>query len=109
MLERIYADSAVIDGNLISPAKNFPTIGSFVSIIVTNAIVVAGIIAFIFIIVGGFGIISGAGNSDPKQIQQGTKTLTMAVAGLLIVIFALWFMQAISIFVGFDVLNPPGT
>lgn len=109
MLERIYADTAIIDGNLISPAKNFPDIGSFVSVIVTNSIVIAGVIAFIFIIIGGFGIISGAGNSDPKQIEQGTKTLTMAVAGLLIVIFALWFMQALKLFLGFDPLNPPGT
>lgn len=108
-MNKVFADSVSINGNIFSPARNFPTIGSFVTSIVTNSIVIAGVIAFIFIILGGFAILSGAGNSDPKQLEQGKKTLTMAVAGLLIVVFSLWFIQALRIFIGFDPLNPPGT
>lgn len=92
-----------------SPATSFPTIGSFVQVVITNATVIAGIIAFIFIIVGGFGILSGGGDSDPKKIEQGKKTLTMALIGLIIVVFAIWFIQAFTLFLGFNPLNPPGT
>lgn len=107
-MNQVFADSVLIDGTLISPARNFSNIGAFVSTIVTNSIMVAGVIAFVFIILGGFAILSGAGNSDSKQLEKGKQTLTMAVAGLLIVVFSLWFIQAIRIFIGFDPLSPPG-
>jgi hypothetical protein len=83
-------------------------VGAFVNTIVNNAIAFAGVIAFIFIIIGGFGILSGAGDSDPKKIEQGKQTLTYAIVGLLIVVFSLWFMQALRIFLGFDPLAPDG-
>jgi hypothetical protein len=95
--------------DIFSPATSFPTIGSFVRVIIVNATMLAGLLAFIFIIVGGFAIITGSGDSDPKKIEQGKKTLTMALVGLLVVVFALWFLQAFKLFLGFDPLNPPGT
>jgi hypothetical protein len=105
-MERVYALSANIDGSIFSPADNFKNIGSLVTTIVMNATVLAGILALIIIIVGGFGIIMGAGAGDPKKMQSGTKMLTSAIVGLLIVVFALWFVQGLSILIGVNPLNP---
>lgn len=107
-MERVFALSATIDEGLYSPVGKFPNIGALVNTIMINATVLAGIIALIFIIVGGFGIIMGAGSGDPKRMQSGQKTLTMAIVGLVIVVFALWFVQGLHLLLGVDPLNPPG-
>jgi hypothetical protein len=110
-MHRLLALSTTIGGTgnadtPFSPAANFTNFGSLVSVIVTNAIAAAGVIAFIFIIIAGFGIIAGAGG-DPKKVESSKNTLTMAIVGLLIVVFSLWFVQAMKIFLGFDPLKPP--
>jgi hypothetical protein len=109
-MHRLLALSTTIGGSggsdtPFSPANNFGDFGKLITVIVNNAIAAAGVIAFIFIIIGGFGIISAAG--DTKKLEQGKNTFTMAIAGLLIVVFALWFIQALKIFLGFDPLKPP--
>ena len=87
-------------------AENFPTIGSFITVIVKNATVLAGLLAFILIIAGGFAIIVGAGGGDSKQMEKGKKTLTMAIVGLIVVVFALWIIRILHIILGVDPLNP---
>jgi hypothetical protein len=107
-MHRLLALTTTIGGGAttdipFSPAR-FQDFGSIISLVVSNAIVAAGVIAFIFVIIGGFGIIAGAG--DSKKTEQSKNTLTMAIVGLLIVVFSLWFTQAFKIFLGFDPLNP---
>lgn len=89
--------------DIFSPAKSFPTIGSLVSTITANAFYLAGIVAFIFIIVGGFAIITGSG--DPKKMESGQKTLTMAITGLLIIVFSYWIVKLIGLILGVDPLK----
>jgi hypothetical protein len=105
-MNTIFAVEPVRIGEVVSTAKSMPTVAAFIGTIVNNAIMLAGVIAFIFIIIGGFGIITGGG--DPKKLGQGRQTLTMAVIGFLVVVFSLWFIQAIKYFIGFDPLSPPG-
>lgn len=105
-MERVFALSTTIGGDTpFSPAKTFPTIGSLVTVVTSNAFILAGLIAFIFIIMGGFAIIMGAGSGDPKQMEQGRKTLTMAVAGLLIIVFSFWIVQLLGLLLGVDPLS----
>ncbi len=88
-----------------SPANSFKDIGSLVSVITSNAFVLAGLLAFIFIVVGGFAIIMGAGSGDPKRMESGKKTLTMAVVGLLVIIFSYWIVNLIGLVLGVNPLN----
>jgi hypothetical protein len=83
-----------------APAKNFSTIGDLVTVIVQNAFVLAGIIAFVLVILAGFGIISSAGSGDTKQMEQGKKALTGAVMGLIIIIASFWIVQIIEALTG---------
>lgn len=87
-MQKVFAQTSVkIDGSIFSPAKNFQKLDSLVGVITSNAFVIAGLIALVFILVGGFAIIMGAGSGDPKQMEQGRKTLTMAIIGFLVIIF----------------------
>ena len=58
-------------------------ISDLILIIATYAIDLAGIVAIIFIIYGGYQYITSAGNEE--NAHKGIKTLTFAIIGLLIV------------------------
>ena len=66
----------------------------------------AGVITFILLIFGGISIIVGAGSGDTKKLEQGKKTLTGALAGLLIVVTSVWLIQIIEKVTGLNLLSP---
>jgi len=61
----------------------------------------AGITLFVLLIVGGFKFMTSGG--DPKAVEEAKKTLTSAIAGLLIIIFSFLILQFIKDFTGVDV------
>ena len=87
-------------------SKTFTTFGDLVNVIVRNAFMLAGVITFILLIFGGFGVIVGAGSGDTKKLEQGKKTLTGALAGLLIVVTSVWLIQIIEKVTGLNLLSP---
>jgi len=58
------------------------------------------------LIFGGISIIVGAGSGDTKKLEQGKKTLTGALAGLLIVVTSVWLIQIIEKVTGLNLLSP---
>lgn len=80
--------------------------GTFVEIIVRNAFVFAGVITFILLIFGGFGVIVAAGSGDTKKMEQGKKTVTSAIVGLFIVVGSFWIIQIIEKVTGIAILSP---
>lgn len=102
-MNNVYA--AVNIGEKFGPAKTFDTYGSLVTVIVKNAFVLAGVVAFILIVFGGFSVIMGAGGGDSKRMEQGKQTLTMAVVGLIIVIGSYSIIQILSVVTGFSLLG----
>lgn len=87
---------AVDISSIFTPANNFDTIGSLVSVIIQNAFVIAGVIAFALLVVGGLSFIAGAGAGDTKKLEQGQKTITAAATGLIIVIGSVWIIQIVE-------------
>lgn len=61
-----------------------------------------GTIAFILMIVGFIQITTSQG--DPKAIEGGKETITSAVVGLLICIFAIFLLRLITV----NILHIPG-
>ncbi len=89
-------------GTYFQPAQHFTTLGSLVSVIMPNAFILAGIIAFVLLVFGGFGIIVGAGSGDPKKIEQGKKAITGAAIGLIIIVASVWIIQIIETITGMN-------
>lgn len=79
--------------------------------ILNIAVRLAGIAAFIMLIVGGFQYLTAGG--DSKKTQAATNTLTYAIFGLVIVIAAWFILSFIAKFTGvtkileFNILNYP--
>jgi len=98
---------AVDIGNpsIFAPAGTFDNFGSIVSVVVKNAFVLAGVISFVLLIVGGFGVITSAGSGDAKQMEQAKKSVTGAVIGLIVVITSVFIVQIIAKITGSTVLQ----
>ncbi len=107
-MEQIFAQAPTgIDiQKLISPALKFSTFGVLVTVIVKNAFMLAGVISFILLIFGGFGVIVGAGGGDTKKLEQSKQTITAAVLGLLIVVGSFFIVQIIETLTGVKLLAP---
>jgi hypothetical protein len=78
-----------------------------VSIVLTNGLIVAGVIVLVLTVAGGFMMVAGAGRGDTQSVGQGQKALTYALIGFAIIFTAYWLVQALEILVGFQILNPP--
>lgn len=85
----------------------FPDLGTLISILLFNAYILAGIILFILLLFGGFGIIMGAGGGNPEQINKGKQALTAALLGFGLVFASYWVIQIIQWLTGINILNPP--
>jgi hypothetical protein len=68
--------------------------------IVTVVIGLAGLVFFLMLIVGGFKFIT-AGGEAPK-VESARKTLTVAVAGLVLIALALLIMRLLEALTGLD-------
>lgn len=86
----------------VSDPKN---IANIVSALVTGSISLAGIGMIVLIIFGGIGMISGAGNSDPKAIDAGKKAATSGLIGFIVVFAAYWIVKLIETLTGLDLIG----
>lgn len=71
-------------------------IGMVVSLFLKIVFVVAGLILLFYFILGGIGMISSAGKSDPKAAEQAKATITSAVIGFVVVFVAYWIVKLIG-------------
>jgi len=71
--------------------------------IVQALLALAGIVLFIMLLTGGFKYLTAGG--DPKQVEAAQKTLTYAIAGLVLIALAYLILKLINVFTGVDVLN----
>ena len=89
-----------------SPIGKDVGLGKLVSIILSNALVIAGIIMLFLMIGGGIAIISGAGKSNPETAARGRQAVTSAVIGFIIIFATYWIVQIAEIITGVNILNP---
>lgn len=79
----------------------FTSIGMLLSTLVTAAIIVAGLAAFIFLIVGGFQYLTSGG--DKAAAQAARDRITYAIMGLAIVVAAVAVIQVLGAVFGFNI------
>jgi hypothetical protein len=86
-------------GSNVSSTTNFQTLGSIsgiVSLFLKISFVIAGLILLFYFILGGIGMISAAGKSDPKTAEQAKATITSAVIGFVVVFTAYWIVKLVA-------------
>jgi len=91
-------------GQGIGDASQFNSIGSFISTVLPNIYVFAGLILLFFLIFGGLTVILGAGKGKEDQAKKGKEILTYTLFGFLIVFASYWIIQIIEIVTGIPIL-----
>jgi len=79
-------------------------IGQIVSLFLSNAGIVAGVVFLFLLIVAGYTMINGAGSGDPKKFAQGKDIIIFAFIGFLIIFAAYWIIQIIELITGLDIV-----
>lgn len=91
-------------GGATGPVNNkflsLSSISGLISIFLNAAFALAGLILLFFFILGGIGMISSAGESDPKKAEEAKKTITSAIIGFVIVFTSFWIVKLIGKFIG---------
>lgn len=83
-----------------SKFQNLNSISDIVSIFLNIAFALSGLILLFFFIMGGIGMISSAGQSDPQKAEQAKKTITSAIIGFVIVFTSYWIVKLIGSLLG---------
>ena len=95
-----------IGGSFGSPFGQTYGLADLVSVILSNAIVVAGILLLFLLIFGGISMIMGAGQDNPEAAAKGKQAATAAITGFIIIFAAYWIIQIIETVTGLDILKP---
>lgn len=88
------------------PAVSFPQASSLIKVLLPNVFMIAGVIAFIGVVMAGVRFIQHAGAMEGEKAAQAKGALTSAILGLIIVVAAYFIIQVISTIIGYDILNP---
>ena len=89
-----------------SPIGQTVGAGQLVSIIISNILVLAGIVMVFFMVAGGIGIIAGSNQDNPERAAKGKQALTFALIGFAVIFASYWIIQIIEQFTGLSILNP---
>ena len=90
-------------GNTIIDAASSYNIPDIVNKGLAYAILFAGILSVVFIIIGGFSFILSGGSED--KIKQAVGTIRYAIIGLIITILSVVIVQAVGQFIGLNVVK----
>lgn len=90
----------------IKGAAGFSSLGEIISNLIQNIYVLAGILLFVLLIIGGFIFIIGAGQDNPEQAKKGKQALTTALIGFVIIFCSYWIIKIIEIITGLNILAP---
>ena len=89
-----------------SPWGKDKGLADLVSVVLSNAIVIAGLIVFLLFLGGGIAVIAGAGQNNPETAAKGKQAVTAAAIGFIIIFASYWIIQIVEIVAGFNILNP---
>lgn len=93
-------DECVVGAGQIAQISCVPAV---MKNLVTVAVVLAGIVALIFVLVAGAKLVLSGG--DAKKVASARQTLTYAILGLVLVFFSFFIIALISLITGVDCIK----
>lgn len=95
--------------NCIDQTSGVPTLMCLPAVfqnIVTAALVFAGVVAVIIVIISGIKFITSSG--DPKQVEGAKHTMTYAIIGLVIILLSFFIIKIIAALTGANCITAFG-
>ena len=79
------------------------SIGRLISSIIPTVMVVAGFILFLYLVFGGFLLMTSSG--DSKKAESGKTAITNAIIGFALIFTSYWIIQIIEIITGVSIVK----
>lgn len=95
-------------GTGIAHNSAYQSLGGFISAVLPNVYVIAGIILFILLLGGGIMIIASAGKGESDSTKKGSQAITAALIGFLIIFASYWIIQIVEVITGIDIFKFTG-
>ncbi|OGM21456.1 hypothetical protein A2955_02585 [Candidatus Woesebacteria bacterium RIFCSPLOWO2_01_FULL_37_19] len=83
--------------------NTLPGVSRLVSILLSNAIAIAGILFLFILVFAGIQMISGAGKS-PQEVARGREIILAAIIGLIIIFLSFWIVRIVARSTGLTIL-----
>lgn len=87
--------------NPVNPVSGFDTPGDFISKLLPQLFIIAGLILFGAIIWSGFNMALSGG--DPKKLESAKGCLVNAFIGFVVIICAYWIIQIVEYILGITI------
>ncbi len=91
----------VLAARNLTPPPSLSGLENVYANLVTSILGFVAIVLLVMLIMGGFKIMTASG--DPKSMESAKKTITMAIAGLLVILFGYLILALIYKFTGVNV------
>lgn len=95
-------EKLLLQGNS-TVGETYTSTSDLINNILPNIYIAGGLIVFFMIMFGGFTIIANA--HDSHKIEEGGKTITFAIIGLLVLFASYWIIQIIQVITGVSILS----
>ncbi len=79
------------------------SIGNIISELLKYLFPLAGLLVLLYLLLGGFQLMTSAG--DPKKTQEAKGKITNALVGFIIVFISYWLVQIVGIILGIEVIT----
>ena len=79
------------------------TLGQIVSSLVPYLFVIAGLLLLLYLIFGGFSLLTSRG--DPKAVASARERITFALIGFVIVFVSYWIVQIVGQILGIQAVQ----
>lgn len=103
LLPVVYAQDLTIDQNRVSNFYKIKDLGALISATTGALLIVAAILAFLYLILGGIQWISSGG--DKSGMEAARNKITHAIVGLIIVGAAWAIMNLVQNFLGVTIIG----
>ena len=88
---------------LFPPAKAIESPAGLINRILPNIFLLAGLIAFLLVVGGGFMMIQGASSGDSDQAGRGRKAVQYAIIGMVIIFGSYAFIKFLGPLFGVEI------
>lgn len=79
------------------------SLGSLIGSFLPYALVAAGLVLLVMLVMGGFNMLTGATNQEAQE--KGKKQITSAIIGFFIIFLAYWIAQIIQIILKVQIVS----
>ena len=92
----------------ITGVPAYQSFGGFISAVLPNVYVIAGVILFVLLLAGGIMVISSAGKGESDSTKKGSQAITAALLGFLIIFLSYWIIQIVEVITNIEIFKGGG-